>query len=273
MADRRIYETTNYDLFHTTIDNRHGDLRGRGPLLESIATHGFMWEYHIICFRDAKGRLIVKDGQNRLLAAIKLNKPVSYVITDRDYDPAELSYTSKPWHPRNFAQRWADKGKTDYRDALIFAENYKIPVSMTFAMLAGYTSFAYVKVDFLKGTFKIKDLKWATAVADLYRTFADLSKKTRSSYFFSACMAVCRVPGVDLKRLVNTAKRRTDEFQTYGNRDGYLDMLDRIYNHGLSVAKKIPLAWQAANAWKANIKPPTRKKKRKDDDNPANEAA
>lgn len=47
-----------------------------------------------------------------------------------------------------------------------------------------------------------------------------------------ACMAACRVPGFDAKRLLAGAERCRERLVPYATRDAYLDLLETLYNWG-----------------------------------------
>jgi len=71
-------------------------------------------------------------------------------------------------------------------------------------------------------------------VAALYVPLVGLSKAVRNDHMLSACMAVCRVPDFDAKRLLSGAEKCRDKLVSYSTRDAYLDLLETLYNFSRS---------------------------------------
>lgn len=233
MSTTKIQHTKNYRLFHRHEgENRAPDLRKHKSLADSMKLYGFIPQFAIICYRDKDGKLIVKDGQHRLLLAEELGLPVSWIESDVDFNPAVTSSAGKAWTLRDYALNHAFNGLRQYQEGLDFAEQHKIPLGIAFAMLAGTTTFSNVEDQFKEGTFKIKDREWANAVAGLYGPMVSLSDSLRKSVFLAACMAVCRVPGFDAKRLLGGAERCREKLVSFSTREAYFDLLEELYNFG-----------------------------------------
>jgi hypothetical protein len=229
---QKIQVTKNYRMFGRSSENRPFDLRKHKRLSESMKLYGFLREFPIVAIRDAKGNLIVKDGQHRLAIAESLGLPVYWIEASKDWDVAVVNSTAKPWLIRDYAEKHAANGLSAYRDGLEFADQHHIPVGVAFAMLAGTTSFGNIESQFVDGTFKVKDRKWAEAVASLYGPLVLLSQAVRHSNFLAACMAVCRVAEFDTKRMLANAERCRERLVSYSTREAYLEMLEEIYNFG-----------------------------------------
>jgi hypothetical protein len=231
MASKKIESTRNYRMFQNNSgENRPLDIRKHKRLLESMRLYGFLDCYPIVVYRDSKGQLIVKEGQHRLAIAESLGLPVYYVETSVDFDIAIINNTQKTWTLIDYAQKFAAKGAKPYQEGLAFMEQHGVPIGKAFALLAGTTSFGNFYESFFDGTFKIKDRAWADAVAGIYVPLVGLSKAVRNDHMLAACMAVCRVPDFDSRRLLANAERCRDKLVSYANRDAYLDLLEIIYN-------------------------------------------
>lgn len=232
-SSARVFETTNYRLFHSNKhDNRPLDLRKHKKLEKSMLKYGFLKCFPIVCFRGTSGDLEVKDGQHRLAFAVKHQLPVYWIEDEANFDVAEINCTSKIWSVADYARKFSENGLRDYAEGLAFAEQHGLAIGLSFAMLAGTTSFGNIKGDFEDGKFKVKDRAWADAVATLYIHTGAMSPEVRNARFLEACMMVCRVDGFDHRRFIDGAKRCRDKLTSFSTKDAYLFMMEEIYNFG-----------------------------------------
>ena len=233
MSSKKIQSTKNYRLFtrHSN-ENRPLDLRKHKKLLESMKLYGFLESFPIVCTRDGDGNLIVKDGQHRLAIAETLGLPVHWVDEKVDFDVAVVNSTAKVWALRDYAQKHAANGIKAYQEGLDFSEQHGLSVGLAFALLAGTISFNNCQEQFIDGVFKVKDRAWAESVAGIYGPLVTMAPAIKNARLIEACMAVCRVPEFDPKRLLANTERCREKLIAYSTKDAYLDMLETIYNFG-----------------------------------------
>ena len=124
--NRKITATKNYRLFHRSDENRALNLKKHKKLYESMRLYGFLPSFPIVCYRDAKGNLVVKDGQHRLAIAEELGLPVYYVEESIDFDVAVVNCTPKGWTLVDYAQKFAANGVSSYQEHLDFADRFGI---------------------------------------------------------------------------------------------------------------------------------------------------
>lgn len=248
MATNKIQATKNYGMFcrHDS-ENRPLDMRKHKKLKESMKRYGFLRSFPIVVRRQGD-KLIVKDGQHRLAIAEELGLSVFWVEEEVDFDIAVINSTSRTWTLPDYAKKHAANGLAAYQEGIDFAEAHGLPLGTAFALLAGTTTFGNCEPQFIDGTFEVKDRAWAEAVVSIYNPIADMCKDLNCLRFVQTCMAVCRVPDFNPKRLLRNADRCRDMLRLYGNREGNLKMLQEVYNYGHS--SKVPLAFQAEEAMK-----------------------
>lgn len=240
---RTITATRNYRLFGFTSENRKRNAAKHKRLLEAMKQYGFLPSFPVVCRRDATGNLIVKDGQHRVMFAEELGLPVYYTVESINFDVAVINTTAKVWTLIDYAEKFAANGVQPYVDGLQFANRYKLPVGVAFSLLGGTTSFGNVLPSFIDGTFRIRDQRWAEAVAYLYNQLIGLSRDIANKRLVEACMACCRVADFDAQRLISGARRNRESLQSYSTRDGFLDMCETLYNFGRK--QLVPLKIQA----------------------------
>lgn len=233
MRPPKINTTKNYDLFRfQTGDNRQLNLSKHKPLLDSMEEYGFLPCYPIICTRDAKGNLSIKDGQHRFAIARQLGLSVCWVEDASGFDVADVNSAQVSWVALDYVQRFASQGKEHYKTLLAFKEEHNIPITIAASLLAQNATFSNISEAFYAGDFVVKDVTWARQVANLYTGIKELSTKVRGANFLSACTAVSHVPGFSPKRLLECAKKCRQKLVPYAQRDAYLTMLEEIYNYG-----------------------------------------
>jgi hypothetical protein len=228
----KINCTKDYRLFQRSSKNRNTDAKKHKRLFKSMSLYGFLKSFPIVCERNASKQLIIKDGQHRLAIAESLGLPVYYVIEDVDFDIALVNSTAAKWNTKDYAQNWAARGVEDYATGLKFASEHRIPIGISFTMLAGNTNFSNISQDYYDGKFTVKDHKWANDVVSIYGPIRAMNPGLKSDRFLAACMAVCRVDAFVPKRLLKNAERCRDKLVRYSTRDAYLDMLEEVYNFG-----------------------------------------
>lgn len=228
----KINVTTNYKLFHRDDDNRPLDIKKHRSLKESMEQNGFIPDYHIICIKDADGRLRIKDGQHRFHFAQLLGLPVYWTETDSDFDVATVNTAQKGWLPMDYAARYAAGGNRDYAELLEFKKDHGLPLTIAATLLSGSVSFANVAGRFYAGEFKVTDRPWAKSVVGVYTPLVQARPALKTRVFLLACMSVARVKGFSAKRLADNLVRCQGKIALYANRDEYLEMLESIYNYG-----------------------------------------
>lgn len=243
----KVNMTTNYDMFHVC-ENRPINEARHKKLRLSMQQYGFLKGFPIVCVRDGKGRLVVKDGQHRLAFARLLRLPVWWIEEDVDFDIATINSTSRIWVLRDYADRFAQAGNKNYAEGIDFAATHKIPLGTAFAMLAGTISFGNIEGAFTAGDFKVKERGWAEMVAATYGPLTESAPGSKSQIMLLACMAVCRVPDFDPKRLAVGAQSNPGLLKPFAQRDEYLTVFEELYNHKRNAKNRVPLKFMAIQA-------------------------
>lgn len=231
-VSRKINATKNYRLFGRNPDNRPLDMKKHKKLQDSMKVYGFLPCFPIVCYRNGDKHLIVKDGQHRLMIAESFGLPVYWVEENTDFDIAVINNAAKTWQLIDYARKYATNGVVAYKEVIEFSEAHRLPIGTSVALLAGTTSWGNTRDTFYDGSFKVRDRKWADAVASVYGPIVAIAPAVRNARFIEACMAACRVPEFDPKRMVQNAERCREKLLSYSTRDAYLDMMESIYNFG-----------------------------------------
>lgn len=248
MAEQKKYKlhvTKDYKLFTHSLDNRPVNPEKRKKLQDSMQSYGFIAAYPVHCVRES-GRLSIRDGQHRFAVAQKLGLPIFYVVCEEMVSIPQINNTQKAWGLADYAGSFAAQGKTDYTEVIAFAERHNMPLSMAMAILTNTGTAANPSRKFKDGSFRIKSRPLAERVAKLYSGIGEVNSTIKTRFLLSALFAVAVLPDVDDSRLLAGARRYPEALKRYGTRDGYLDMLEQIYNYGRHTKTSIRIAAENA---------------------------
>jgi len=229
----RVKKTKDYASFSMTARNRtvRLDNTKRRRLIQSMEQHGFIPAYPIYVWR-ADGRLEIQDGQHRLAAAKMLGLPVYYVEVSHPIDIPRIQNTQAPWSIRDYAESYANAGNPHYQELLEFAEVHEIPIGTARNILGNRVNGrgADVAAKFKRGDWKVTSRENADRVVHLLSAITAVAPQCRSRFLIAALFAYTLIEGLDDRQLTVNLRRKPELARQYGSRDGYLDMLEQIYN-------------------------------------------
>jgi hypothetical protein len=259
-SSKSIITTKNYRLFQVSEDNRPLDISKRKALRDSMKTYGFLKSFPISCIKKG-GKLVVKDGQNRLALAEELGLAVHYVIEDVDYDIATINNAQEKWTMKDYAMKWAAQEKESYVQLLGFIDFHAMPIGLGTALLCGQS---HLNGDLMRrykaGMYKISDYDFADRVAGVYTQMVAMSAAIKSRNCLAAIIAAMRVTGFEPKRLLDGAKKRPEKLKAYSTRDCYLEMIEELYNFNRQ--KLVPVKMPALQVLRdRDVAPDSHKKK------------
>ncbi len=257
MSQKKIQVTKNYRLFKISEENRNLELARHKKLKLAMQEYGFLPSFPIVVFRSSTGELIVLDGQHRLAFAEMLGLPVYWTESAVEFDIAKINGTTKIWLIRDYAEKFAKQGMKPYEQLIEFADRHQMGISLSVCLLAGTVSFGNVSEAYLSGRFKIKDHERAELVATMYTAFILMDKRLANMRLAEALVATSRVTGFESKRLTASLEHCKEKLHPFSTRDGYLDMIQEIYNYRKS--KLVPLKINAIQAMRERSAAETKK--------------
>jgi len=243
-----IKMTRNYALFEKHGDNRKLKLTKHKKLFNSMEKKGFFPFWPVIVGDNGNGKLKIHDGQHRVEIAESSGLPIYYIISDQDFNIAEINDTQKTWDTLDYAEVYAAQGIKAYQEGLAFMTEHKIAIAQTFALLSGVTNYSHIEGIFKSGKFLIKNRDWAEKVVGVFCPIRDMSPKINRTAFIQACMAACQVKYFDVSRMVYAAEKQRDRLVAYSTRDAYLEMMEEIYNKQRQAKFSHPLKFDAIEA-------------------------
>jgi len=240
----KIQQSKNYDKFILNEFNR--DVKDTSALEKSMQKHGWIDAYpmHVT---DGGGFYIIIGGHNRFEAAKKIGIPAKFVVCEDSATIPELEDPTKQWSMTDYLTSHARTGNQNYIHVQEYMWKTGFPISLCVAVCAGRAATAFnmhLTKRFKIGTYKIGNQDHADM---LYSISLELSKIGvdffRNSIFIKAVSKCVFVPEFDVKIFLKKSKKHKHLFEKKPTIDGYVDLIDQIYNRGSR--NQIPLSFLA----------------------------
>jgi len=226
-----INQTKQYNLFSYDRGNRPLNIAKHRKLLESMKKYGFITSYPLTVHKK-NGSFIIKDGQHRHAIAAMLELPVYYVEIEQNINIPEINSTAVTWSLQTYIDSFAQRGFRHYLDVIEFRKKYKIPLNISVSLLAGKRDTKTVGESIKSGKFKVTNYRGAHRVALVIARLRRVYPKANSRAFVYAIVAIYKVKGVDMDRLITSIEKHPDRLFPYGTTEAVVQMLEGIYNFG-----------------------------------------
>lgn len=226
-------ETFDYSLFDFYKDNRETTEQHVNKLVESFKNYGQMQP--ILCSKEPNGKLMIVDGQNRLLAAKALGTPIKYIVDNKlnSHSVTEINSTQKNFSNLDWIKRYAAQGKQDYVELLRQIDNYKGTFSVPCCVWAYASNTHQFRGSYIReGNYKI-NVKRGTKTLNLcLKMYSILENKDFLKRI--AIMAVAKLmqdENFDENRLLKNIKLK--KFNVWPRISDTYNELVSVYNYNL----------------------------------------
>lgn len=250
MKTTQIFQTTDYNKFRLSSENRNISLAATKKMMASMSQNGWLPAYpmHVVS-RD--GKLVIIDGQHRFTVAQKLGIPALYVVCkdNPDMSISDINIAQKPWNNVDFANSHANKGNVNYTMLLEFATRHHLPIGVSAKLLQGFGGAKSTgTVQIRDGTFKVKHRERAESIATVVSSLLPFVKWAANSSFVTALTKAVVVKGFDCPHFLARCKANPGLLVLQPTTDAFLDMIERIYNYRSSTASKLSIKFEAMKA-------------------------
>lgn len=251
---KKIYTTSNYDLFRHLIDNREVKTRTTQKIKESFSSVGYITNPIIV-----NEKMEVIDGQNRLEALRQLGMPVDYIIVEGAgiKECRALNINQSNWSTNDWINSYADGGNLNYMRIRNLLKEYSEFSLQTigFATNNGAVTGAGVVKN---GDLVCSEEDYANAhkLLDAIRPYKSRINQCEGRIGLLEC-ALCfalQFDGVDTKRLLTKFEKYYGSIQPITNIEMALDEIERIYNYNSPKVSRCFIAteYKKADGGKAN---------------------
>lgn len=245
MKELTINSTTDYGQFKLMKGNRVVDYNHVRRLKREMEENPEMVAASPILVNES---LFVVDGQHRLQAALELKVPIFYIVSEGATIEAtrHLNITQRRWKLLDFAQSYADSGRTDYLTFLrVYAKYPNLAPGIVRTYLAG-SSKTGLESDFRRGDFKVDDVEAATRNLDrldMVRRKARLQINSPMANAFLALFTekVKGVEGFDFDLFMEKLERETAQelLKPVPSIRGCLRSIEDVYNFQSKSQKRL----------------------------------
>lgn len=239
-----VYESEDYDQFHTLVGNRIPNPQHIERLRFSLQING-MIPNPLLVNEDFE----IVDGQHRFEAAKKARTKFYYIIVDYKLSQVHaINQDQSNYSVSDYMHGFADTGNEHYITLKRFYDKHKVfNLTDCIAMLSNVSSnsqflqsekyranrggMGKTSETFNEGTWKVRDLEkgelWAT---NLHRTGKYFSGYTKSS-FIATMIMMFKHPEFDFEDFIKKLHQRPFALSLAANRSQYKVMVEDIYNY------------------------------------------
>lgn len=249
--------TRNYSLFISDKLNRvitDKDAARLQRLRASMQKYGFL-PFPILVRRGGE-KLVVIDGQHRLMVAQELGLPVIFVETERDdIVISECAAAQSPWSIYDYVASHAAQGRKAYQELLSFVEEHSMPVGRAASLLRGALNGNHQ--DTVKdGSFVIRDRAYADRVARLCSVISQHAAWAVTTNSIGALSRFVRVTEFDDDQFTKRVTAHPHLLRKQPTLQMFSEMYEAIYNHASRA--RIPLAFLANEVAAQRLETPTK---------------
>lgn len=229
-----IQKTINYFQFKLVDSNRPVDPRHVKEMIAKIQDKNLLHLFPIL----VNSKMEVIDGQHRLEAAKKLGEYVYYFIDDKitKGDIARVNAVSKNWNINDYINYWTVENREGFDKLSSFMiDNPLIPPSTTLMMFSKLKKRDINGVR--EGNIDTSNYEQALSIADVLREYAGLIHFAYERNFVLAVMNCIYTPEYSHSHMQSKLEYQSRSIKRCVNVKQYTEMLEEIYNHGLSKNK------------------------------------
>lgn len=228
----QYYFTKDYDKFVYNQKNRNINEAHVTALKRSIRKNDLLFAQPIL----VNEKYEVIDGQHRLQAAMKLNRPIYYIIKKglTIDDAITLNVSTKNWGYKDYLDHWVAKGKEQYIYFQQFYDTYKMPYTMCAGLLmkgitvSGGGNFSE---DFKNGKLTLEHKDFAEKVGKLVQDLAEHGSFTTDRSFVIALVEGMSFADLSPEFIVKKISMAPDKFTKCSDSESYLRMLEDVINY------------------------------------------
>ena len=228
---KRIYTTSNYDIFKTLVDNREVRTKTTRKIINSINEVGYIINPIIV-----NEKMEIIDGQNRLEALKQLGMPVDYIVAEGTNVKhcRALNINQSNWTTLDWIRSYASGGDDNYQNLLKLIEEFP---DMKLQVIAYATSgmFGGVNTEFIRGKFICGNAEYEKARKALMflRTMIPYIRNIDGNSYMMECAAIWGFydAEVDNNKLVDKVRNYWSISKPIANFDMALEQLEAIYNY------------------------------------------
>lgn len=237
----QVFQTKTYEMFKFREDNRQVKNRHVSKLTEKMLSKGWIKGSYVVI--NEKGEII--DGQHRILAAMKANVPINYIV-ERGAGFDEIrgnNQDKKNWGLSDHISGFVKDNNPNYIILDEFTKKFPDFRVTEALMFLTNSSNAVERSVFESGNFKVKNKeigeKWASQVIGLKQQFP---RGYNKSIFVRAILKLLsKKKEFNFDEFVRKVNLRPSMIHLCGTVEQYIMMIEEIYNYRRRNNEKVNL--------------------------------
>lgn len=238
--DQTILVTEDYPVFIWQEANRPINPRIMRKLDASYKKHGWLGSIFPILVTE---KMVIIDGQHRLLFARNHNLPIYYLKTDliQPLDSADIGTVQENWQPSDRLHYWCAMGFTDYLVLRDFWHSHRLLSLSEAARLCSKSGVRNVRFQdvFNRGGYKADNLVFAQKVYDMLGDFGRWVSFNRERSFIALVKALANNPKYDHDRMLRKMEYQYHKLVKQPNTKAYFVIVNEIYNNREPASSRI----------------------------------
>jgi len=225
----QILSTKNYSMFKYVGGNRKLDEKRVLSIMDKMKNHP-----ELIAPAQCNEKFEIIDGQHRLEASKRLNKPFYYyVVKGANIETVRtLNDHDSRWNTSEFVHSFSATGNENYAIYENFEAKYNFGHAVNIMLLSGVNNF-YNKMldDFKVGGFKVDNVKRAEELAEMINTLKDLYPGYKKRSFVIAFLKVSSLSNFNIITFIEKLRMQQKKMVDCTNSTHYIELLGEIYNY------------------------------------------
>lgn len=242
----KVFETTDYKRFRFVNGNRGINQKKVEKIIKEIENGNDILNESPILVNENGMHLDVKDGQHRFTVAVKLKRPVHYILKESQlslYNVAKVNSNTERWKAQDFINCYVSAGNENYKQVDAFHKKYKVAIGVCLTLLTNGCQTnngadENVTEQFQQGLFEVKKKKEATMLMEICKRFEEFPAWNSRS-FIVAITRIIQADMCDFDILVKKFSRDPKKLSVQPNWKGYVNNLEIIYNFDNSKRRTI----------------------------------
>lgn len=234
-----VYKTTDYKAFQFINGNRGLNDAKIKKIIAEIEQGNDMLQYYPIQVLETSDKLQVLDGQHRFFISRKLKRPVYYILVQENKSMADIAKVNsnvEKWKQQDFINCYINQGNKNYAKLQDFLEKYKINVGTSLRLLSNGSPGAEgtndkLQAEFQHGTFVVKKLAEATAIAENIKKFQAFPFHTDRG-FVIAIYRIAKAGLITIDALLDAYNKNPDKLTKCISQKQYIFNLEQLVNIG-----------------------------------------
>lgn len=240
-----LKSTKDYSIFEMHETNR--PIHERPELEESMRKFGFLQCFPLACYKKPNEKIKIFSGHHRFVYAQRLKLPIWYIVIETPIDPRWLEFPGILWSHKDHVHSRANEGNQNYISLLEFHRKHHLPIGVASSLLGGEGGGSHNQQRKIRtGEFQARPTKHAAIVTKITDSCIEAGIFNHITAAFAiAVSSAVRIPEFNADEFIRKIRLYPKNITIRGSKEANLQEIEELYNYGVPVKKRIPIALRA----------------------------